>query len=132
MTERPWDPDVLVDGNPGALSWLLKQRRTANGASSCRIRAYGTDRTASRCDSGDYSHHAVVELYRHVLVWWYRHLFANRDLFVELVWWESGVGAGLKGFYGGTDELEMSCWIALRLPRCSFLFIDTRSLPGRL
>lgn len=31
MTDRPWDEDVLCDGNPGALSWLLKQQRVAPG-----------------------------------------------------------------------------------------------------
>jgi hypothetical protein len=31
MTDRPWDVDVLVDGYPGVLSWLLDQRRAEPG-----------------------------------------------------------------------------------------------------
>lgn len=32
MTNRPWDSDVIFDGYPGALSWLLAQHRPQGAA----------------------------------------------------------------------------------------------------
>ena len=54
MTDRAWDSDVLVDGYPGSLSWLLDQKRPSPAVlPSLNYASYGLASASSSTGSSN-------------------------------------------------------------------------------